>query len=129
MKHLRQSCDGPRNIDLTLAEPYGLVIDGVKQAKPNGHAGGRLKRRMKARDHPRAHINGNCQHWTPNGTTKLLVDDDDVNKGMINLPNSVGSTGDELSGAWSRCSFNVPFPALAGGDSGVRSLTRRRTVL
>ena len=70
---------------------------------------------MKARHHPSAQINGDCQHWPPNGTAKLFVDDDDVNKGVINLPNDIGSTGDELSRTWSRARFNVPLPPLAGG--------------
>ena len=69
---------------------------------------------MKARHHPRAQINRDCQNWPPNGSAELLVDDDYVDNGVINLPDGVGSMDEELSRARRRGCFNLALPPSAG---------------
>ena len=128
MKYLGQSCDRPGNIYLSFVEPSGLVIDGVKQAKSNGYTGWRFQRQMKARHHPRAKIDGDRQHRPPNGSAEFLVDDDYVDKGVINLPDGVGSIDHELPRARS-CGVSISrSPRLRAAAIGIKSATRRCTV-
>lgn len=69
---------------------------------------------MEPRDHSRANVDGDRQNRSTDGPTKLFVDNNDVDDGVIDLPKGVRFGDSELTRAWRRGGLNIAFPPFAG---------------
>src|SRR5690606_14282255 len=69
---------------------------------------------METRYHSRANVDGDRQNRSTDGPTKLFVNNNDVDDGMIDLPKGVRLCDIELTRAWRRGGFNPACPPLAG---------------
>ena len=116
---VRQPRDRPRQINAAFAQPGALVVNGVKEAQAHRNAGRRFKGKMKPCDHPSADVNRDRQHGTPDWSSILLVDDDNIDKSMVDLPDRVRTVSDKLPWAWGRRRLQGPLPSSAGRSQTV----------
>jgi hypothetical protein len=76
----------PRQINPTFAQPSCFVVDGVKKTQAHRNAGRRLKGDVKSCDHSSADVDRDRQHRPPNWPSILLIDDDNIDNRVVDLP-------------------------------------------
>src|ERR1700722_14292271 len=104
----------PRQINPTFAQPSCFVVDGVKKTQPHRDAGRRFKGEVKSRDHSSADVDRDRQHRPSNWPPILLVDDDNIDNRVVDLPYRVGTVRDKLAWAWGRRRLQSTLPSSAG---------------
>src|SRR5580700_2659501 len=104
----------PRQINPTFAQPSCFVVDGVKKTQAHRNAGRRFKGEVKSCDHSSADVDRDRQHSPPNWAPILLVDDDNIDNRVVDLPYRVGTVRDKLAWAWGRRRLQSPLPSSAG---------------
>jgi hypothetical protein len=118
----------PRQINPTFAQPSCFVVDGVKKSRAHRNAGRRFKGEVKSCDHSSADVDRDRQHRPPNWASILLVDDDNIDNRVVDLPYRVRTVGDKLAWAWGRRRLQIPRPLRRAAADGFSSMTRRLIV-
>src|SRR5208337_4174741 len=81
----RQPGDRPGGVDFALLQPRCLVVNGVKEAKADRKPGRGIHRKVETSNHSREYIDGQRQPWPLERNARFLMDDDQIDEGVIDL--------------------------------------------
>jgi len=65
--------------------PGFLIVSDVGEAQADARGGRGIKAKMEARDHPAHHVNRNRQIWPPDWQTLERIDQNDIDRRVIDL--------------------------------------------